>query len=122
MLLLFIILTVVFVRDRWSPVFCVWVRSALYKRLLCKSFMLPSSWDKMEIEMMYTGLQKKSLSLSRCILAFSVFVVWPYFTFKQPLNSLDESIFSGSYISLFSKSIPINLAHAPAVFMHVCPC
>lgn len=81
MLLLFIILTVVFVRDRWSPVFCVWVRSALYKSLLCKSFMLPSSWDKMEIEIMYTGLQKKSVSPHSGILCLALFYLQT--TFKQ---------------------------------------
>lgn len=119
MLLLFIILTVVFVRDRWSPVFCVWARSALYKSLLCKSFMLPSSWDKMEIEMMYTGLQKKSVSLHSGILCFcGLALFYLQTTFKQ----CDESVLSISEISLFSKSIPINLAHAPAVFMHICPC
>lgn len=84
MLLLFIILTVVFVRDRWAPLFCIWVRSALYKSLLCKSFMLPSSWDKMEIEMMYTGLQKNSVSLHSGILCFcGLALFYLQTTFKQ---------------------------------------
>lgn len=50
--------------------------------------------------MMYTGLQKNVVPLHPGILCFPV---WPYFTFKQSLNTLDEKILSSSDVSLFSK-------------------